>query len=159
VIWRYVIGFFAGLMCGLFSSQAETPSPGVSYCAIWAREAARIDIMHTAPVSAAVTDAYIEGLAVKLFSECVSVVPALLPLPEGHRDLGTWVKDMQRMLILQPGTEPAAEKPPAQGDADDEWRAACAAEYQTWDEETGTVVRAGSPERVRCPCGKEVDCG
>ena len=133
----------------------ETPSPGVAYCALYAREAARIDIMHTAPVSASVTDAYIEALAVKLFEECVSVVPALLPLPEEHRNLGSWVKDMQRLLISRSGIEPAGDAPVG---VDDSWRASCAAEYRTWDPDTETVVRAGSPERVRCPCGEEVQC-
>ena len=120
---------------------------------MYAREATRIDIMHTAPVTASVTDAYIEALALKVFEECVSILPALLPLPEGHRDLDSWVKDMQRMLISRSGTEPAGDAPErAEGDeGDEQWRAACAAAYLTWDADTETVIRNGNPERVRCP--------
>jgi hypothetical protein len=136
----------------LNTARAETPSPGVAFCSLWARESARIDLMHSLPVNpATVTDEYITALAVKLFKECVSVVPALLPLPPEHRSLQAWAEDMRALLISRAGTEPAMS-----GDA--EWRAQCAATYRTWDEETGTVIRAGNPARVRCPCGEEVVC-
>lgn len=75
----------------------------------------------------------------KAYGDCIRVLPTRLPMPEA------------------PGTVPATDRPPEPGD--EAWRAQCRAEYRTWDEETGTVIRRGSPERVKCPCGAEVDCG
>ena len=44
------------------------------------------------------------------------------------------------------GTVPASENPD-----DAAWREACRAEYLTWSEADGTVIRNGSPDRVPCP--------
>lgn len=130
-------------------AKAETmhASPsGLAYCALYAREATRIDVMHTEPVKAYDRD-YLEALSVVVFKQCVSILPTLLPLPDGHRNLDTWLDDMQAFMVANVGTEPAGE-----GDGgSEEWRQACRQEYVTWSEEDGTVVRRGSPERVRCP--------
>jgi hypothetical protein len=135
--------------------KAETPSPGVAYCSLYARESTRVDLMHTIPVKPEnVSDEYIKALAVQVFKECVSVLPALLPLPEQHRGLDTWISDMRYLLVQRAGTVPATAAIPD----DDLWRQQCEAQYRTWDPDTGTVVRAGSPDRVKCPCGGEVDC-
>lgn len=135
---------------------ADEVSPGVAYCALYAREAVRIDLIHTIPVKPEdVNDAYITHLAVQVFKDCVSVLPTLLPLPEAHRNLDTWVGDMRYLIMQRVGTAPATAEPIA---ADEAWRQQCAATYRSWDEETGTVVRRGSHERVRCPCGDGVDC-
>ena len=136
-------------------AMAAEPSPSVAYCAIYSREAVRIDLMHTIPVRPQdVSDSYIEALAVQVFNQCVSILPTLLPLPEAHRNLDTWVNDMRYLITQRAGTVPAAAAPD-EGD----WASACAAEYRSWDPASGTVVRHGSPERVPCPCGKEVECG
>lgn len=146
-----VFAFFIIVMLLASEAKAQT-TPGVAYCSLYAREATRIDLMHTIPVKPEnVGDEYIEQLAVQVFKQCVSVLPTLLPLPAEHRNLGTWVNDMRRMLIERAGTAPAVAN-------DDEWRAQCRTEYKTWDEATGTVVRSGSDARVPCPCGKEVTC-
>ena len=139
----------------LSHARAETPSPGVAYCSLYARESTRVDLMHTIPVKPEnVSDEYIKALAVQVFKECVSVLPTLLPLPELHRDLDTWISDMRYLLVQRAGTVPATAAIPD----DDLWRQQCEAQYRTWDPDTGTVVRAGSPDRVKCPCGGEVDC-
>jgi len=147
---------------GANSPPARASDAGVAYCAVFAREAVRIDLMHTIPVSPQdVSNDYIEALAVQVFKQCVSVLPTLLPLPEKHRNLGSWIGDMRYMLeqrIEGAGTAPAADRPQASIASDEAWRQQCAATYRSWDEETGTVVRRGSHERVRCPCGDGVDC-
>lgn len=82
---------------------------------------------------------------VQAYGDCIRVLPERLPMP-----------------VLQ-GSVPAGDRPVEQngnpGSSGPEWEAACAAEYRTWDADTGTVIRRGSPERVRCPCGGEVACG
>jgi hypothetical protein len=115
--------------------------------------------MHTIPVKPdEVSDKYIVDLAVQVFKACTSVLPTLLPLPEDHRQLSTWVNDMRYLItqrdvaIATAGTEPATV-------GEDDWAAQCAAEYRSWNPEDGTVVRRGSPTPVRCPCGREVVCG
>jgi len=60
----------------------------------------------------------------KGYDECISVLPMRLPMPEPA------------------GTVPATGTT---------WAEACAAKYKTWDASDGTVVRRGSPERVKCP--------
>jgi hypothetical protein len=61
------------------------------------------------------------------YGDCIRILPTRLPMP------------------AELGSVPAADRP-ASG-----WSEACAAEYRTWDAETGTVVRRGSPDRVECP--------
>jgi hypothetical protein len=140
------------LLALLLESEAQASDASLAFCSLYARESARIELMHAIPVSPqTITDDYIEALAVKTFKECLSVLPTLLPLPEAHRNLTTWVADMKTLLVSRAGTEPAMA-----GDA--EWREACARTYRTWNEDTGMVIRKGSPEPVRCPCGTEVVC-
>lgn len=85
-------------------------------------------------VSNIAKDDYINVIT-RAYGECISVLPFLLEIPK------------------EPGTVPATENP-----KEEEWRRQCRAEYNTWDEETGTVIRRGNPERVRCPCMGEVVC-
>lgn len=61
------------------------------------------------------------------YADCVSILPTRLEIRP------------------RPGTVPAIAAPIG------DWEAACDAEYRTWDASDGTVVRRGSPERVRCP--------
>jgi hypothetical protein len=145
--WLLTIGIV------LASSEGRASEAGFAYCAIWTREAVRIDLLHTIPVKPdEVTDSYIESLAVQVFRECVSVLPALLPLPEQHRSLKTWVGDMRFMVSQRDRTASVAGTVPASAAPDDDaWREACRSEYRTWDEADGTVIRNGNPERVRCP--------
>jgi hypothetical protein len=151
VVVASLILMFTILLRPARSETVQASPVHLAYCSLFARESVRIDIMHSRPIGPTVTDEYIEGLAVEVFKQCMSVLPTLLPLPEAHRDLGTWVADMKTLLVSRAGTEPAMA-----GDA--EWRDACARTYRTWEEETGTVIRAGNPARVRCPCGQEVNC-
>lgn len=67
---------------------------------------------------------------VQAYGDCIRVLPTRLPMPEPQ------------------GTVPATDKSNAAGET---WSEACAREYRTWDEATGTVVRRGSPDRVECP--------
>jgi len=76
------------------------------------------------------------GELANAFMECISVLPARLPY----------------------STEPQGTVPAGVDPNEETWRAECRAEYRSWDEATGTVVRRGSSERVRCPCGSEVTC-
>lgn len=158
LIGMVAVGAILLLLAALMSfARAEEPvTPSVAYCALYSREAVRIDLMHTIPVSPGdVTDSYIEALAVRVFQDCVSILPTLLPLPEAHRNLDSWIIDMRYLIMQRVGTAPATAEPIA---GDEEWRRQCAATYRTWDEETGTVIRRGSHERTECPCGKGVTC-
>lgn len=67
---------------------------------------------------------------VQAYGDCIRVLPHRLDIPEAA------------------GTVPATDKLNAAGET---WSEACAREYRTWDEATGTVVRRGSPDRVECP--------
>ena len=72
----------------------------------------------------------------KAYGDCIRVLPTRLPMPE------------------EPGTVPAGDRLKNEnkpGNSDPAWEEACAAEYVSWEPETGTVVRRGSPERVKCP--------
>jgi hypothetical protein len=152
VIVGAIVILFVVLLNTAKAEQIEATPVQLAFCALYARESARIDLQHTLPVNpSTVSDDYIRSLAVKVYGQCLSVLPTLLPLPSAHRDLGTWVADMKTLLVSRAGTEPAMA-----GDA--EWRAQCERQYFTWDEATGTVIRAGNPARVRCPCGEEIDC-
>jgi hypothetical protein len=151
VIVGAIVILFVVLLNTARSETVQASPVHLAYCSLFARESVRIDLMHSRPIGPTVTDDYIEGLAVEVFKQCMSVLPTLLPLPEAHRDLNTWVEDMKTLLVSRAGTEPAMS-----GDA--EWRAQCERQYFTWDEGTGTVIRAGNPARVRCPCGQEVVC-
>lgn len=166
----YTAGFIAGLVTGIMvmtpaksEELSEIPLPNAAYCALYAREAVRIDIMHTLPVSRDEANSqYPRELARKVFAQCLTVVPALLPLPEEHRQLDTWAADMATMIearLMTLGAAPATDAPAVEETSDEEaWRFQCRAEYRSWDEETGTVVRRGSSERVKCPCGSTVQC-
>jgi hypothetical protein len=151
VVVGAIVILFVVLINTARSETVQASPVHLAYCSLFARESVRIDIMHSRPIGPTVTDEYIEGLAVEVFKQCMSVLPTLLPLPEAHRNLGTWVEDMRTLLISRAGTEPAMS-----GDA--EWREACSRTYRTWNEETGTVIRRGNPDPVRCPCGKDVVC-
>jgi hypothetical protein len=142
---------FAALLITAKAETVQASPVHLAYCSLFARESVRIDLMHSRPIGPTVTDEYIEGLAVEVFKQCMSILPTLLPLPEAHRNLTTWTADMKTLLVSRAGTEPAMS-----GDA--EWRAQCERQYRTWDEATGTVIRTGNPARVKCPCGEEVDC-
>lgn len=154
-----IAGFVYGFMIAPDRPCAEEliASPTqLAYCAIYSREAARIDIMHTRPVDMAMAGpTYPEDLAFAIYKQCVSILPTLLPLPEEHRNLASWNADLVEWIGSQQGTAPALSSPAAPPG----WAEQCAAEYVSWDAATGTVIRRGSPERVPCPCGKEVDCG
>jgi hypothetical protein len=148
-LWTLALGFGALNSC-------DAKAADQTYCALYAREQARIDIMHTLPITPKEAGSgYPVALAVQIFKECISILPASLPLTPAHRNLDSWAEDMEIMIqarLTQVGGSPAPE-----AEAPD-YSAQCAAEYRTWDPETGTVIRKGSHERVPCPCGKEVDC-
>lgn len=86
----------------------------------------------------------------------IDIMPALPKVDAANNE--AWARSIATLAGRFDGVEPAGDPPPPDPGSD-EWRQACAAEYRTWDPDTGTVIRKGSPERVRCPCGDEVDCG
>lgn len=140
---------------------SEINKRDAAYCVLQAREMMWIRVMHNNERITADTDVVLQ-LAQKEYGDCLAVLPTLLPLPSEGGSIESWLADMRDLLILKAGTAPATEKPdaPVSATLDDEtWRAQCRAEYTTWEEETGTVVRRGNPERVRCPCGGVVTCG
>lgn len=153
------VGALALLQCTAKAEELSAISErSAAYCALYAREMVFIETMDGKGTTAD-TD-YILADAKKHYGECISVLPTLLPLPQ---DLRAWLADMRDMMLLvgrertaNVGTVPAKETPV---NDEEEWRAQCRAEYNTWEEETGTVIRRGNPERVRCPCGGEVTCG
>lgn len=144
------------IVLGATRSEAQpdllvTKPETLAYCALYAREATRIDIMHTEPVDTRIANTnYITLLATRVYRQCVDNLPALLPLPEEHRNMRSWAADMRALVLSRSGTVPASDDRTS-------WAEACAAEYRTWDEATGTVVRHGSPERVECPLVKGED--
>lgn len=132
-----------------------SPAPA-SYCALYSRTETLMDILHPKEGLVADTDVVLQR-AKGHYTDCLSVVPTLLPVSQG---LQPWLADMRDLIILKAryeGTMPATEKPTVREDTS--WKDQCRAEYRSWDEDTGTVVRRGSPERVKCPCGTEVECG
>lgn len=154
------LGFVSGQMLYSCVAKAEELSEidkkSAGYCALYSRELVRIRIMHPEGRLVADTD-IVANWAIEEYKACLSILPAMLPVPASGA-YKEWLADMRDLIILNAGTEPASDTP--QGDLnDEEWRAQCRAEYNTWEEETGTVIRRGNPERVRCPCGGEVTCG
>lgn len=136
----------------MFVSPTETLTVGLGHatrCELYARESARISITHAEKTTVPSEEELIQ-LFLREYWLCVSVVPALLP-PD--QTIEEWARDIRGILLSDVG------KTPAKDDPDDvEWRRQCRAEYSTWDEATGTVVRRGSPERVPCPCMGEIVC-
>jgi len=147
--------------CAKAEELSEIGTKAAAYCALYSRESIRIQVMHPTKSITADTDVILE-LAKKEYAECLSILPNYLPLPAEIGSLKSWLADMRDLIILRnskEGVAPAADKPEGDTPDEEEWRAQCRAEYSTWEEETGTVVRRGNPERVRCPCGGEVTCG
>jgi hypothetical protein len=124
-----------------------------AYCSLYSREVVFIRVMHPTTHLTADTD-YILDMAKREYGECLSVLPTLLPLPGEFGSLKSWLADIRDLVILRAGTKPANDPPEPVSTKlvdDVKWRNACANEYRTWDEETGTVIRNGNPDRVRCP--------
>jgi hypothetical protein len=101
------------------------------------------------------------------------LLPTLLPLPAELGSFEQWLADTRDLIILKNGRTPATERPmptttsferfkptpvSTTGLDDAIWRAQCAAEYRTWNPDTGTVIRGNGIGEVPCPCGKEVKC-
>jgi hypothetical protein len=162
---RIMLVAVAAILISVLHARSEDLSEisvgNASYCALYSREMVFIEMMHGDDMVVADTD-YILKIAQGHYGDCLAVLPTLLPLPEETGSLRSWLADIRDLMVLTGrkkvidiGTVPAVDKKP---DPDEEWRRQCRAEYSTWEEETGTVVRRGSPERVRCPCGTEIQC-
>lgn len=138
---------------------SEIDNKLAAYCALYSREMLFIEVMHPTRSITADTDVILE-LAKKEYGDCLAVLPTLLPLPVELGSLKEWLADMRDLVILRAGRKPASDPPaPANQLLDDvAWRAQCAAEYRTWNADTGTVVRGNGIGEVRCPCGSEVTC-
>lgn len=122
----------------------------VGYCIYWSREATRIDYQHE---TAEVTAEAIERQVRARYYWCgLQETGQRLPLPGRPEEASTaeWASFLAAAFAARQaarqdlGTAPADVGPP-------EWVEACDAEYRTFDRSDGTVVRRGSPERVRCP--------
>lgn len=144
-----VLALFVAVI--LLATKAKA-ADSLAYCALYARVDTMDKLLHGPIDTRMASYDYIEKLAIDSFNECQSVIPAQLPLAPDYRALAPWIEDMQAIVLDRAGTSPAGQGVPG-------WEEACAAEYISWDASTGTVVRRGSPERVRCPCGVEVVCG
>lgn len=149
------------IIVGLMSTPAYAGDQYV--CALWARAQNSVDFSTTNDVDMLTADEGFIALRLDdLYGSCI-LQPKLRPGLEGDRSTNVYIAGIMAILqtrISQVGTEPAGSDPtPASPKGDEEWKAQCRYEYNSWDEETGTVVRHGSPERVRCPCGNGVTCG
>jgi hypothetical protein len=84
---------------------------------------------------------------------CMMLVEyAVLPLPDlPPAQTVNWAHRVALDAVGRQGTEPAAADPTPSSHGDAAWREACRAEYRSFDPDDGTVVRRGSPARVRCP--------
>jgi hypothetical protein len=158
IVGAIVILFVVLLNTAKAEELSEISVHNASFCSLYARQMVFTDMMHGKRPTAD-TD-YILEVARKHYADCLAVLPALMPLPADTGSLKTWLADMRDLLVLtgservaDAGTKPATEAP-----SDEEWRRQCRAEYATWDEATGTVIRRGSPDRQPCPCGKGVNC-
>jgi hypothetical protein len=142
-------------------AHAEDFDPHKYICALWAQDQTFMDYIYTKDVDMLTAD---QGqIALRLndrFVECM-VTGTYMKLDVDGSATDKFVAAIHETLLAKfakEGTLPASEDPsPTLGT--DAWKAQCAAEYNSWDEETGTVVRYGSPKRVPCPCGGEVQCG
>ena len=154
------VAFVLGLTAQANAEQySEISAVNASYCALFARQMVFMEIFQDGKLTA--DSDVIRSAAVAHYSDCVSILPTLMPLPPDLGAFDQWVADVRDLVFMMAkekagsiGTVPATENT-----ADEEWRRACRGEYNTWDEQTGTVIRRGNPERVRCPCGTEVVCG
>ena len=157
------VAFCAIHLSARSAEQYSEISPKLgAYCSLYARQMVFIKVMH--PVESITADSdVILGVAKQEYQDCLSVLPTLLPLPKELGSLNQWLADMREIIILRArtqGIEPATEQPVVPVNLkEEEWKEQCRAEYVSWDEATGTVLRRGNPERVRCPCGGEVQCG
>jgi len=138
---------------------SEISAVNASYCALYARQMVFIDAMHGDGKLTADSDV-IKNAALAHYVDCISILPTLLPLPSDLGGYDRWVVDIRDLVFLRAkekvvtiGTVPATAKP-----TDEEWRRQCRAEYASWNEEDGTVIRRGNPTPVRCPCMAEVQC-
>lgn len=152
-------------------------SAGSLYCNLWAREVVRVEAQTGSLFDMEIRDSEAAGVVFYQTSDpaMAEATPELLiaraashqrdckflvefetlPLPlNPHAQNDGWAKAVASLTLSRQGIMPAGENI-----GDNEWRAACEAEYVSWDPETETVIRKGSPERVRCPCGSEVQCG
>ena len=161
-------GLIAGFVLAL-TGQAMSEELGMinvtnaSYCSLYAREMVFIDALHSGELTS--DSDVIRNAAIAHYTDCISIIPTLLPLPPGVGTFDQWVADIRDVIYWRAkihvrtiGTAPATSAKPKDPD-DEEWRRQCRAEYNTWNEDDGTVIRRGNPERVRCPCGEEVICG
>lgn len=103
-------------------------------CDVWAKAVVRTSVdMSPLPDIRAKQDAYRTAIHAATYSQCL--------LAEADAQ---WEETMQQFLADM-GTEPA------QPAIDHDWVVRCKADYRSFRESDGTVIRRGSRKRVRCP--------
>lgn len=148
--WLVGILMILAVLLGAAVMSRRAVAEDIGYCLLWAREATRLDYQNAAELVPAEA---IERNVVRRYHWCALQETGqrlLLPgRPEEHAT-AAWSAFLAEAFAARLAARQAAGTAPADV-GPSEWVEACAAEYRTWDEATGTVVRRGSPERVRCP--------
>jgi hypothetical protein len=155
----FVILILAGVIV-----KAEDKDPDRTVlCAMLARELVRVEIETASTFTPVIVsevlhfeqapDASLREVtpeaALKRYAEqmkACEAIPDFLPsLPKvDAAGNASWARAVVTLATRLDGVAPASE-------GREGWAEACAAEYRTWDNATGTVIRRGRPERVRCP--------
>jgi hypothetical protein len=169
-----LLGGFAFMLLLMAVSRAEEDRERTILCAMLSRELVRVEIETGNTYSPVLVsevlnyeeraDASLKEITaqdalkrytthLQLCEVMIDISPSLPKVEAATNE--AWARSVVSLASRFDGIAPATGRPLGT----DAWREACSAEYRTWDPETETVVRKGSPERVRCPCGEEVDCG
>jgi hypothetical protein len=165
------VGAFALVVALVSASICPVAATPDGYCQLWARDVAELEVRTGAQlnlifegdslvfsrrddVDLKTADGnLVEIRAETQFRTCMAIPEYdALPLPDlptAHAE--NWATTVALYAVGRQGTEPAGVDPTPNPASAAEWRAACEAEYRTWDEADGTVVRRGSSERVPCP--------
>lgn len=174
IILSYMLLIAIGIALFVLIRCTEVHAADQSYCALWARERVRIELMSTEDIDTRLADVdRIQDMAMRSYHHCLLQETEYLKLPQVPATFSAvWAENMRALIIDRAGTtiattplttdgQPLTSGSPrgGTGAGSPAWRAACEKEYRTWDPETGTVIRRGSPKRVPCPCGEEVNCG
>lgn len=165
-IFFLIAMLFVLLVATLFwTGRARAASDG--YCQLWARAVTEIEVRTgqqfslifldaelaftaTKDVDIATADAYLIEMRLAGHRHSCAAVPEYdsLPLPDvPFVRVANWAANMALLAVGRQGTVPATEKPAVSSG----WAEACAAEYRTFDPDDQTVIRRGSPDRVKCP--------
>lgn len=167
---------FALFVALLSASACPAAATTDGYCVLWSRDVAELEVRTGAQlnlifegdrlvflqrddVDLKTADGnLVELRAQSQFRTCMALPEYdALPLPDlPPAQTTNWAHRVALQSVGRQGTEPAGDdtepnRPIKSDGGSPEWAKACSIEYRTWNPDDGTVLRRGSPERVRCP--------